>query len=102
VLVARARKIERFLSQPFFVAEIFTNRPGKYVPLKETIRGFSEILEGKHDDLPEQAFYMVGTIDEAVAAAKGETAPTEEKKPEPEKAKADAGEKAKADSSAKR
>jgi len=72
VLVARARKIERFLSQPFFVAEIFTNRPGKYVPLKETIRGFSEILEGKHDDLPEQAFYMVGTIDEAVAAAKGE------------------------------
>src|SRR5712664_1568200 len=74
VLVARARKIERFLSQPFFVAEIFTNRPGKYVPLKETIRGFSEILEGKHDDLPEQAFYMVGTIDEAVAAAKGEAA----------------------------
>jgi len=89
VLVARARKIERFLSQPFFVAEIFTNRPGKYVPLKETIRGFSEILEGKHDDLPEQAFYMVGTIDEAVAAAKGE-APPEEKKAEPEKAKADA------------
>ena len=102
VLVARARKIERFLSQPFFVAEIFTNRPGKYVPLKETIRGFSEILEGKHDDLPEQAFYMVGTIDEAVAAAKGETAPadekkSQEKKPEPEKAKADGGEKAKAD-----
>src|SRR5712691_2430697 len=90
VLVARARKIERFLSQPFFVAEIFTNRPGKYVPLKETIRGFSEILEGKHDDLPEQAFYMVGTIDEAVAAAKGEAPRTEEKKPEPEKAKADA------------
>jgi len=102
VLVARARKIERFLSQPFFVAEIFTNRPGKYVPLKETIRGFSEILEGKHDDLPEQAFYMVGTIDEAVAAAKGEKAPadentSQEKKPEPEKAKADGGEKAKAD-----
>jgi F-type H+-transporting ATPase subunit beta len=95
VLVARARKIERFLSQPFFVAEIFTNRPGKYVPLKETIRGFSEILEGKHDDLPEQAFYMVGTIDEAVAAAKGESAPAEEKKPqektsEPQNAKADA------------
>jgi F-type H+-transporting ATPase subunit beta len=88
VLVARARKIERFLSQPFFVAEIFTNRPGKYVPLKETIRGFSEILEGKHDDLPEQAFYMVGTIDEAVAAAKGE-APPEEKKPEPHTPKAD-------------
>jgi F-type H+-transporting ATPase subunit beta len=81
LLVARARKIERFLSQPFFVAEIFTNRPGKYVPLKETIRGFSEILEGKHDDLPEQAFYMVGTIDEAVAAAKGEAAPKDEGKP---------------------
>src|SRR2546425_4996577 len=70
VLVARARKIERFLSQPFFVAEIFTNRPGKYVPLKETIRGFGEILDGKHDDLPEQAFYMAGTIDEVVEAAK--------------------------------
>ena len=81
VLVARARKIERFLSQPFFVAEIFTNRPGKYVPLKETIRGFSEILEGKHDDLPEQAFYMAGTIDEVVAAAKGEAAPSSEAKP---------------------
>ena len=71
VLVARARKIERFLSQPFFVAEIFTNRPGKYVPLKETIRGFAEILDGKHDDLPEQAFYMAGTIDEVVEAAGG-------------------------------
>src|SRR6202165_3862295 len=88
VLVARARKIERFLSQPFFVAEIFTNRPGKYVPLKETIRGFSEILEGKHDDLPEQAFYMVGTIDEAVEAAKGETATRDEGKPKEEKPKA--------------
>ncbi len=54
------------------MAEVFTNRPGKYVPLKETIRGFGEILDGKHDDLPEQAFYMVGTIDEAVEAAKGE------------------------------
>ncbi|PKB82479.1 MAG: F0F1 ATP synthase subunit beta [SAR202 cluster bacterium Io17-Chloro-G9] len=64
--VFRARKIQRFLTQPFFVAETFTNQPGKYVPLRETIRGFSEILEGKHDDLPEQAFYMVGTIDEAV------------------------------------
>jgi F-type H+-transporting ATPase subunit beta len=71
LVVARARKVERFLSQPFFVAEVFTNRPGKYVPLKETIRGFAEILDGKHDDLPEQAFYMVGTIDEAVEAAKG-------------------------------
>jgi vacuolar-type H+-ATPase catalytic subunit A/Vma1 len=90
LLVARARKIERFLSQPFFVAEIFTNRPGKYVPLKETIRGFSEILEGKHDDLPEQAFYMVGTIDEAVEAAKGEAATRDEGKPKEEKPKAGA------------
>lgn len=67
--VARARKIQRFLTQPFFVSEIFTGRPGKYVSLAETIRGFKEILEGKHDALPEQAFYMVGTIDEAVEAA---------------------------------
>jgi len=68
--VARARKIQRFLSQPMFVAETFTGRPGAYVPLKETVRGFKEILEGKHDDLPEQAFLMVGTIDDAVAQAK--------------------------------
>jgi F-type H+-transporting ATPase subunit beta len=68
--VARARKIQRFLSQPFHVAEEFTGRPGVYVPLPETIRGFKEIVEGKHDDLPEQAFYMVGTIDEAVEKAK--------------------------------
>lgn len=68
--VARARKIQRFLSQPFFVAEVFTGSPGKYVPLKETLRGFKEILEGKHDELPEGAFYMVGTIDEAVAKGK--------------------------------
>ena len=67
--VARARKIQRFLTQPFFVSEIFTGRPGKYVSLSETIRGFREILECKHDALPEQAFYMVGTIDEAVEAA---------------------------------
>ncbi len=67
--VARARKIQRFLSQPFFVAEQFTGTPGKYVPLKETIRGFKEILEGKYDDLPESAFYMVGSIDEVVEAA---------------------------------
>ncbi|BCV23026.1 F0F1 ATP synthase subunit beta [Moorella sp. Hama-1] len=64
--VARARKIQRFLSQPFHVAEAFTGQAGVYVPLKETIRGFKEILEGRHDDLPEQAFYMVGTIAEAV------------------------------------
>jgi len=68
--VARARKIQRFLSQPMFVAETFTGQPGKYVPTKETVRGFKEILEGKHDALPEQAFLMVGTIDEAVAQAK--------------------------------
>lgn len=68
--VMRARKIQRFLSQPFFVAEVFTGAPGKYVPLKETIRGFSAIIEGEFDHLPEQAFYMVGSIDEAVAKAK--------------------------------
>ncbi len=68
--VARARKIQRFLSQPMAVAEAFTGRSGKYVPVKETVRGFKEILEGQHDDLPEQAFYMVGTIDEAVEKAK--------------------------------
>ncbi len=67
--MARARKIERFLSQPFFVAEQFTGTPGKYVPIAETIRGFKEIVEGKHDDMPEQAFYMVGTIDEALERA---------------------------------
>ena len=67
--VARARRIQRFLSQPMFVAEAFTGREGKYVPIHETVRGFKEILEGKHDALPEQAFYMVGTIDEAVANA---------------------------------
>lgn len=67
--VSRARKIQRFLSQPFFVAEAFTGTPGKYVPLKETIRGFKEIISGKYDDLPETAFYMVGTIDEAVEKA---------------------------------
>ncbi|TFG46083.1 MAG: F0F1 ATP synthase subunit beta [Dehalococcoidia bacterium] len=73
-IVARARKIQRFLTQPFFLSEIFTGRPGQYVSLAETIRGFKEILEGKHDALPEQAFYMVGTIDEAVAAAENMSA----------------------------
>jgi len=68
--VARARRIQRFLSQPMFVTEVFTGRKGKYVPVKETVRGFKEILEGKYDDLPEQAFYMVGTIDEVEEAAK--------------------------------
>ena len=67
--VARARKLQRFLTQPFFVGEAFTGREGKYVPIRETIRGFSEILEGLHDDLPEQAFYMKGTIEDVVAEA---------------------------------
>ncbi|GAG58501.1 unnamed protein product, partial [marine sediment metagenome] len=68
--VTRARKIQRFLSQPMFVTEVFTGREGRYVPIEETVHGFKEILEGKHDALPEQAFYMVGTADEAVEAAK--------------------------------
>ena len=70
LVVNRARKIQRFLSQPFSVAEQFTGMEGKYVPIKETIRGFREILDGKHDDLPESAFLFVGTIDEAVEKAK--------------------------------
>jgi len=68
--VSRARKIQRFLSQPFFVAAQFTGLEGKYVTIEETIKGFKEIAEGKHDGLPEQAFYLVGTIDEAIAKAK--------------------------------
>ena len=67
--VTRARKIQRFLSQPFFVAETFTGSPGKYVQLAETIRGFSGIVSGDYDHMPEQAFYMVGSIDEAVEKA---------------------------------
>ncbi len=67
--VTRARKIERFFSQPMQVAEAFTGRPGKYVSLKETIRGFQEILEGKYDNVPESAFYMIGSIDEVVENA---------------------------------
>ena len=74
LIVQRARKIQRFLSQPFFVAEQFTGTPGKYVKLEDTIRGFKEILDGKHDDLPEQAFYMVGNIDDVVARAEELTA----------------------------
>lgn len=69
VIVSRARKIERFFSQPMYVAEQFTGREGRYVPLKDTVEGFREILDGKHDGLPEQAFYMIGTIDEAVQRA---------------------------------
>mgnify|MGYP001334943301 CR=1 FL=1 len=70
LVVSRARKIERFLSQPFHVAEVFTGAPGKYVSLKDTIAGFQGILNGDYDDLPEQAFYMVGSIDEAAEKAK--------------------------------
>ncbi len=70
LVVARARRVQRFLSQPMFVSEVYTGRPGKYVPIKETVRGFKEILEGKHDNLPEQAFFMIGTIDEAVEEAR--------------------------------
>ena len=70
VVVTRARKVQRFLSQPFFVAEAFTGTAGKYVPLKETVRGFKEIISGKYDELPESAFYMVGTIDEVVEKAR--------------------------------
>ncbi|RLT96391.1 MAG: F0F1 ATP synthase subunit beta, partial [Ketobacter sp.] len=66
LVVSRARKIERFLSQPFHVAEVFTGSPGKYVSLKDTIRGFKMILDGELDHLPEQAFYMVGSIEEAI------------------------------------
>jgi F-type H+/Na+-transporting ATPase subunit beta len=91
LVVQRARKVERFLSQPMFVAEAFTDRPGKYVELEDTIRGFMEIIAGKHDDLPEQAFYMVGTIEEAVEqgkqmAGEGESEPEQEEEPadEPE------------------
>jgi F-type H+-transporting ATPase subunit beta len=70
LVVSRARKMERFFSQPMFVAQPFTNTPGQYVTREETIRGFEEILQGKHDDLPEQAFYMVGGIEGAVEKAK--------------------------------
>jgi F-type H+-transporting ATPase subunit beta len=93
LVVARARKIERFFSQPNFVAEQFTGTPGVYVKLEDTIRGFTEILDGKHDDLPEQAFYMVGTIEQAVERAKeisgeDEGEPDSEREPEPEPAAA--------------
>ena len=70
VLVARARRLERFFSQPMFVAEQFTGRSGRYVPLKDTVQGFKEILEGKHDNLPEQAFYMAGSIEDVIENAK--------------------------------
>ena len=92
LLVSRARKIQKFLSQPFNVAEAFTGAKGKYVKLTDTVRSFKEVIEGKHDDLPEQAFYMVGGIDEAVAKGRqlgGESAePEPEREPEPEPAAA--------------
>jgi F-type H+-transporting ATPase subunit beta len=69
VTVARARKIQRFLSQPFHVAEQFTGAPGRYVKIAETVKGFKAIVEGKHDDIPEQAFYLKGTIDEVLESA---------------------------------
>jgi F-type H+/Na+-transporting ATPase subunit beta len=81
LVVARARKIQRFLSQPNFVAEQFTGTPGEYVKIEETIKGFQEIIEGKHDDLPEQAFYMVGTIEMAVE--KGRRLAGEEEQEQP-------------------
>ena len=87
--VTRARKIQRFLSQPNFVAEQFTGQPGEYVKLEDTIKGFQEILDGKHDDLPEQAFYMVGTIEQAVEKGRG-SASVPEEKAEEEPAEADA------------
>jgi len=92
VIVTRARKIQRFLSQPNFVAEQFTGTPGKYVKLEDTIAGFTEILDGKHDDLAEQAFYMVGTIDEAVAKGRGDEAPEAEEEAEAEEPQAEAEE----------
>jgi F-type H+-transporting ATPase subunit beta len=70
VVVGRARKIQRFLSQPFFVAEQFTGAPGRYVKIADTVKSFKEIIEGKHDELPEQAFYLVGDISEAVDKAR--------------------------------
>jgi F-type H+/Na+-transporting ATPase subunit beta len=84
LIVQRARKIERFLSQPMFVAETFTGQPGKFVRLEDTIAGFAEILDGKHDELPEQAFYMVGTIEEAVAKARGDEGEAEAEEEEPQ------------------
>ena len=71
LVVSRARKIQRFLTQPYFVAKVFTGLDGEFVPLKETLRGFKEIIEGQHDDIPEQAFYNVGTIDQVLEKAKG-------------------------------
>ena len=78
LLVQRARKVQRFLSQPFFVAEQFTGTPGQFVRLEDTIKGFSEIIDGKHDELNESAFYMVGTIEEAVKQGREQSGQAEE------------------------
>jgi F-type H+/Na+-transporting ATPase subunit beta len=85
LIVSRARKVQRFLSQPFFVAETFTGSPGKFVPLKESIAGFKAIVEGEHDDLPEQAFYMVGNIEEAVDKGRSMGSKSKEEKSNKEK-----------------
>ena len=77
VTVARARKVQRFLSQPFHVAEVFTGMAGKYVKIEDTVRAFKEICEGKHDAIPEQAFYMAGGIDEVIETAKEAAAAAE-------------------------
>jgi F-type H+/Na+-transporting ATPase subunit beta len=90
VTVQRARKVERFLSQPFFVAEAFTGTPGVYVPVEETVRSFREIIEGKHDDIPERAFLLKGTIDDVVEAARG--ARDEEERPADSEDEAEGGE----------
>jgi F-type H+-transporting ATPase subunit beta len=84
VIVGRARRLQRFLSQPFFVAEQFTGMEGKFVELEDTIRSFKEVVEGKHDELPEQAFYLVGNIDEAIEKARGMSGEEEEEEGEPE------------------
>jgi F-type H+/Na+-transporting ATPase subunit beta len=89
--VQRARKIERFLSQPFFVAEQFTGSPGKYVKVEDTVRGFKEILDGQHDELPERAFYMKGGIDEVTEGMRSETRTQREEREEAEEAEENGG-----------
>jgi len=97
VIVTRARKIERFLSQPFHVAEQFTGTPGVYVPIDETVRSFREVLDGKHDELPESAFFMKGGIDAVVDAASKGTRRTDEPKQEQAEQEQPAGDEQQAD-----
>jgi F-type H+-transporting ATPase subunit beta len=99
VLVQRARRIERFLSQPFHVAEQFTGTPGVYVPIAETVRSFREVLDGKHDDLPESAFFLKGSIDQVVEAAKGGKKDDDSKKDEESKRDDENGENAEGEES---